>query len=404
MSIYQQVTKEVNKLNVIRDRQAQDSMISGSSAITNDEANVPPPSRSRRTSSASRTYRPGNDDDTVTIPAHNPALPDDSTGGDDGGVSTNPSSRAMSPNSTPFEERNHHLDRFLQGGGASARSSPAVTPQLPSSESQVEQSTIDEVASQLDQQHLSQIDVKPPTEINRVDQVLNDVFGLLGLFFLTIGKVKESPSVFCQIASIRQILDHMYESGVYTQQDLQPFAQRLTVLKSIIKKDKEEDKHPSGVLKIMWRKWEDCERLLQTLLKSLSVLSVELVPIHQRLVYIRRKLSALAASLKPEKKELKPLVEELRKIDCSRVDGKFLGPGGTSVPAGQAILVGLMEECFEIVQDIRAREGADSMPPPLKPVWERLTEIRAQLERLRESYSVFESLYSSCLLTRRMHS
>jgi hypothetical protein len=50
----------------------------------------------------------------------------------------------------------------------------------------------------------------------------------------------------------------MNESGIYTQQDLQPFAQRLQVLKGIIKKDKEEGKHPVGVIKLMWRKWEDC--------------------------------------------------------------------------------------------------------------------------------------------------
>jgi len=136
---------------------------------------------------------------------------------------------------------------------------------------------------------------------------------------------------------------------------------------------------------------------LKTLLRSLSVLSVELVPIHQRLVHIRRQLGALAAQLKHEKKELKPLVEELRKIDSSRVDGKFLGPGGTSVPAGQAILVGLLEECFEIIQDIRAREGAENISPPLKPIWERLTEMRAKLERLRKclatifSYGCLES-------------
>jgi DNA repair exonuclease SbcCD ATPase subunit len=177
----------------------------------------------------------------------------------------------------------------------------------------------------------------------------------------------------------------MQESGIYTQQDLQPFVQRLHVVKSIIKKDKEEGKQYTGVVKLMWRKTiMRTERLLKTLLKSLSVLSVELVPIHQRLVHIRRQLSALAAQLKHEKKELKPLVEELRKIDSSRVDGKFLGPGGTSVPAGQAILVGLLEECFEIIQDIRAREGAENVSPPLKPVWERLTEMRAKLERLRE--------------------
>jgi hypothetical protein len=126
------------------------------------------------------------------------------------------------------------------------------------------------------------------------------------------------------------------------------------------------------------------ERMLQTLLKSLSVLSVELVPIHQRLIAIRRQLSALATQLKPSKNDIRPLVEELRKIDSSRVDGKFLGPGGSSVPTGQAILVGLLEECFEICQDLRARDGMENVAPPLKPIFERLTEMRAKLERLRE--------------------
>jgi hypothetical protein len=47
-----------------------------------------------------------------------------------------------------------------------------------------------------------------------------------------------------------------------------------------------------------------------------------------------------------------------------------------------------LEECFEIIQDIRAREGAENVSPPLKPVWERLTEMRAKLERLRECLKV----------------
>ena len=48
---------------------------------------------------------------------------------------------------------------------------------------------------------------------------------------------------------------------------------------------------------------------------SLSVLSVELVPVHHRLVSLRRQLVALAAKDHPSKTELKNLVEELRKID-----------------------------------------------------------------------------------------
>ncbi len=203
--------------------------------------------------------------------------------------------------------------------------------------------------------------------------------------------------------SPQQLLDHLNESGIYTQQDLQGFATRLQVLKTIIKKDREEGKHPDAIVKLMTRKLEDTgefgpayeakpppltrvtppERMLQTLLKSLSVLSVELVPIHQRLITIRRALAALSTIPKPSKAEIRPLVEELRKIDSARVDGKFLGPGGSSVPTGQAILVGLLEECFEICQDIRAREGEGSVAGPLKPIFERLTEMRAKLERLR---------------------
>ena len=55
--------------------------------------------------------------------------------------------------------------------------------------------------------------------------------------------------------------------------------------------------------------------LLRDLQANLSELSVELVPIHQKLVMLRRMLSALVAKENPSKTELKPLQEELRKID-----------------------------------------------------------------------------------------
>jgi hypothetical protein len=45
------------------------------------------------------------------------------------------------------------------------------------------------------------------------------------------------------------------------------------------------------------------------------VLSPELVPVHQKLVTIRRQLVALGAREGSQKAELKPLQEELRRID-----------------------------------------------------------------------------------------
>ena len=65
-----------------------------------------------------------------------------------------------------------------------------------------------------------------------------------------------------------------------------------------------------------------------------------------------------------------------------RVDGKFLGPGGSSVPTSQAICSSLLEDCFEIAQEIRAREESKNVAFGLKPIYDRLSEIRKELEDL----------------------
>ena len=44
---------------------------------------------------------------------------------------------------------------------------------------------------------------------NRLDTTLADVFSLLSLFFLTIGRTKECPAIYCQIASMR-VSAHMW--------------------------------------------------------------------------------------------------------------------------------------------------------------------------------------------------
>jgi hypothetical protein len=50
---------------------------------------------------------------------------------------------------------------------------------------------------------------------------------------------------------------------------------------------------------------------------------------------------------------------------------------------GQALLAGLLEDNFEICEDIKSREGAEDVARgPLQPIYDRLSELRAQLERL----------------------
>lgn len=44
------------------------------------------------------------------------------------------------------------------------------------------------------------------TELNRVDYTLNDVFQLVSLFFLSIGKGREAPATICQLATLKRLL------------------------------------------------------------------------------------------------------------------------------------------------------------------------------------------------------
>lgn len=127
--------------------------------------------------------------------------------------------------------------------------------------------------------------------------------------------------------SCQQILSHLDESGSYTADFLQGFQERLNQLRSIIKHDAEEGRHPEPVLKYMSKKLDGNgeaqamthadapEAMLKELSDSLKVLSIELVPIHNRLVPLRKELMALASQPKVNKTEFKKIVEELRKID-----------------------------------------------------------------------------------------
>ena len=42
-----------------------------------------------------------------------------------------------------------------------------------------------------------------PTSDNRVNAVFDDVFQLLSLFFMAVGKNKESPATYAQLATLK---------------------------------------------------------------------------------------------------------------------------------------------------------------------------------------------------------
>lgn len=58
-----------------------------------------------------------------------------------------------------------------------------------------------------------------------------------------------------------------------------------------------------------------------------------------------------------------------------------MGPGGV-VPASQAFCSSLLEDCFEIVQELKAQEESKHVASSLKPIRDRLQDLRGELEGL----------------------
>jgi hypothetical protein len=50
----------------------------------------------------------------------------------------------------------------------------------------------------------------------------------------------------------------MNESGIYNEPDLEPFLQRLSILRGIIQSDFEKGKHPMAMIKLLERQLNEC--------------------------------------------------------------------------------------------------------------------------------------------------
>jgi len=150
-------------------------------------------------------------------------------------------------------------------------------------------------------------------------------------------------------------------------------------MRAIVQKDTLAGETPDSILQIINDKLDLCESGLQELHQRLSVLSPELGSIQQKLVSIKRQMAALASRKTFQPSELVPLIDELKAIDSQRVNGQFLSATG-DLPQGQEIVGGLLEECFTFAHDLKA-SGAN-VSPSLRPIFDRLAELKSQLERL----------------------
>lgn len=218
-------------------------------------------------------------------------------------------------------------------------------------------------------------------EHNRLDVVFDDCFSLLSLFYLGVGRINEAPATYAGIITIKRLLDHLTESGVVADKDLSSIDQQLRDKRRIL--DISQETCDPSLITFLSTKLDACEEVLHKLQASLSNLSPELIPTLDKLVSIRRQLAAIGSKPKYVPQDLKPLIEELRSIEASRVDGHFLSATG-DIPEGQAILTNVIEHCHNLAEELTANRH--EVDDGLRPIYETLLDIRSQLERLNVTH------------------
>ncbi|CAJ0756461.1 24369_t:CDS:2, partial [Entrophospora sp. SA101] len=90
----------------------------------------------------------------------------------------------------------------------------------------------------------------------------------------------------------------------------------------------------------------------QTLLSSSEPIAEPLMPIHNQLQTVRKFLKEIKKFGTPFT-ELYPYQMKLASIDNLRVDGKFIDDDG-SIPEGQGIIAALLNECYDILYELKA--------------------------------------------------
>lgn len=272
---------------------------------------------------------------------------------------------------------------------------------------------------------------------NRVDSVLDDVFQLLSLCFLTVGLKNSAPATYASLSTVQSLLEHLEESRIYTYHDLKPIKDRLDEISKIVEKScsqpliesvKDNDDITANVASernknkleqdlLLRAKLQHCIDEYNKIESNLEDIDPELNDYMEKLYQIRRGLLSVVALLKNTddqsiadteskddldgnrpgsasfadkkdnvtekysllKKQLEEVETDVRNINDS------LPPGQTK--KGESVLNGLLDDCNDLVNDLSYQsEGQISLKisfdPPLQEIYNKLIEIKTSLSNL----------------------
>ncbi|KAI1778298.1 hypothetical protein F4818DRAFT_456186 [Hypoxylon cercidicola] len=225
---------------------------------------------------------------------------------------------------------------------------------------------------------LSEIRNGKPVQENQVDRVVDSVFQLLSLFFMTIGRNNEAPAAYALTSTIKRLLDHLTESNLFSAQDLESMSHTLEHLSGIVHNS--ASTKPAPFLEaLIAQRIDRCRASLASLQKKIGDVAEPLRPTADKLVSILRQMAVINTKYKFSPAEIHKRESELREIGEKRKDGQFVDENG-NVLKGSEDISNLLERCLTYTKIIIEKNG--QFPDKWRPIYDVLVGIRNELDRL----------------------
>lgn len=249
---------------------------------------------------------------------------------------------------------------------------------------------------------------------NPTDSLIDDIWQLLSLSFVTCGLIKFAPATYSSLSTVSKLLTHLKECQIYTFDDLKPIQARLVEIKNIIdtSEDAEDSSSDSDDMidhkreesLLLRNKLNKCQLLYLELEESFRRIPDDLEAVYGKLIQIRKVLlnylthQEIDSSKVGEK--VAELESELKVVEDQRDDsGRFRSEvaNESDLNTTQSVLNGLLDDCHNFIKDLRIQRDTTG----IANLFEDLNLGKSEDDELEDIAKSLKSIYDELLTLRQ---
>lgn len=209
---------------------------------------------------------------------------------------------------------------------------------------------------------------------NQVDVLMDDIFQLLSLCFVTCGLTNTAPATYASLSTVQRLLEHLNESSIYTPHDLKPIKDRLDEISNIINSN--DSTNNDTEIQLLKFKLKICYDEYAYMISKIENVSDEVQDIIDSLIDIKYKLFDMITNDDHTTSKVADLTLKLTEIKDKTETLSNLNPDYN----GEGIVKGLTDNCTNYLKDLQM--GIDRVDQQLRPIYEHLLDLRSTLQKL----------------------